>query len=126
MRISRHVPESSIYFSRWIEFRLPRVFLHALALVFTVVAGRLNAQTSGYERRELTIPVRDGTKLHAVALIPRGPKPPLPILLIRTPFGAANEFRNEDLPAMYKELGEDGYIFVTEDARGRAGSGERS
>ncbi len=72
-----------------------------------------------YERREITIPMRDGKSLYAVALIPIGAARPLPILLIRTPFGAAREFRSDTLPPAYRELAEDGYIFVTEDVRGR-------
>ena len=84
------------------------------------MAPRANAQQAiAYDRRELTIPVRDGTKLFAVALIPRGISEPLPILLIRTPFSAAGAFRSAELPAMYRELAEDGYIFVSEDIRGR-------
>jgi uncharacterized protein len=100
-----------------------RVFRYAVVLAFPLGAGALNAQTTGFERRELTIPVRDGTKLFAVALIPHGSSQSMPILLVRTPFGAAAEFRNAELPAMYKELAHDGYIFVTEDIRGRGGSG---
>jgi putative CocE/NonD family hydrolase len=75
-----------------------------------------------FERRELTIPVRDGVKLFAVALVPRSMPQPLPIMLIRTPYSAAGAFRTVQLPASYKELAEDGYIFVTEDVRGRYGS----
>jgi putative CocE/NonD family hydrolase len=86
-------------------------------------AARAGAQLpTAYERRELTIPVRDGTKLFAIALIPTGPSRPLPIILVRTPFSAARELRTSELPAAYKELAEDGYIFVTEDIRGRFGS----
>jgi putative CocE/NonD family hydrolase len=100
-----------------------RVVASLIAFGFLLVAGCLGAQTTGYERRELTIPVRDGTKLFAVALVPRHSTERLPILLIRTPFGAATEFKNAELPDMYRELGEDGYIFVTEDIRGRGASG---
>ena len=80
-------------------------------------------QAREYERRELTIPVRDGTTLFAVALIPKGASAPLPILLIRTPFGAARELRTAEPPSSLRELAEDGYIFVVEDIRGRFGSG---
>lgn len=76
-----------------------------------------------YERRELSIPMRDGTKHFAVALLPKGNTTPLPILLIRTPFSAAREFRSNTLPVALRELGEDGYLFVVEDIRGRFGSG---
>lgn len=101
-------------------FRLPHVLLYVA--VFTFVAPRLPAQQVEYERRELTIPVRDGTRLFTVALIPKGSREPLPIILVRTPFGAARAFRTAELPTAYRELGEDGYIFVMQDIRGRFGS----
>src|SRR6478672_2630985 len=84
-----------------------RRFRSSLPAFLLLFASPLAAQVPAYERRELTIPVRDGTKLFAVALIPQEMKQPLPIILIRTPFGAATEFRNAQLPAMYKELAQD-------------------
>jgi putative CocE/NonD family hydrolase len=96
------------------------LFLILIATGFAPGAGRTAAQEPArYERRELTIPVRDGTKLFAVVLIPTGASEPLPIILIRTPYSAAGAFRTAELPAQYRELGEDGYIFVVEDVRGR-------
>ncbi|MGN6391929.1 MAG: CocE/NonD family hydrolase [Gemmatimonadales bacterium] len=92
----------------------------ALAAVAVVV---VRGRGGEYQRRELTIPVRDGTRLFAVALVPRHVTGPLPILLVRTPFSAANTFGDANLPAAYRELGRDGYIFVAEDIRGRFGSG---
>jgi uncharacterized protein len=102
--------------------------LSLLALIVGVssaaVAGNAQAQRPlNYHRRELEIPVRDGITLHAVALLPTDTTRPFPIILIRTPFGAEGEFRSSELPPQYRELGEDGYIFVTEDIRGRFGSG---
>ncbi|MFL5515185.1 MAG: CocE/NonD family hydrolase, partial [Gemmatimonadales bacterium] len=97
------------------------VLLSALLSAAAVApAAPLRAQqATGYERREVTIPVRDGTRLFAIVLSPRGASQPLPIMLIRTPFSAAREFRTAELPPRYKEIGQDGYIFVTEDIRGR-------
>ncbi len=40
-----------------------------------------------YTRREVMIPMRDGTKLHTVILIPKGAKN-APMLLTRTPYNA--------------------------------------
>ncbi|HEU4698638.1 MAG TPA: CocE/NonD family hydrolase [Gemmatimonadales bacterium] len=98
--------------------------LTALATALSVVpAGAQEPADTGYERRELAIPMRDGVTLAAVALIPKRAAQPLPILLVRTPFGAAREFRSATLPPPYRELAEDGYIFVTGDIRGRGGSG---
>ena len=57
--------------------------------------------------------------MFAVALIPDAARGPLPIILIRTPFDAAREFSGAALPPALRELGKDGYIFVTEDIRGR-------
>lgn len=67
--------------------------------------------------------MRDGIALFAVALIPTGSPEPLPILLARTPYSAAGGVPRAELPGVYRELGEDGYIFVVEDIRGRFGSG---
>jgi putative CocE/NonD family hydrolase len=93
--------------------------LHAALAAVTTAGAQPGAE---YERRELAIPMRDGTKLFAVALVPKQIAAPLPILLVRTPFGAARELRTTTLPASLRELGEDGYLFVVEDIRGRGGS----
>jgi putative CocE/NonD family hydrolase len=83
----------------------------------------LTQQVPAFERHELTIPMRDGTTLFAVALVPAPQPRPLPIILIRTPFSAARELPSTELPGSLRELAEDGYIFVVEDIRGRYGSG---
>jgi putative CocE/NonD family hydrolase len=75
-----------------------------------------------YSRRELSIPMRDGTRLFAIALVPTEQSEPLPIILIRTAFDASREFADDKIPSSLRELGEDGYIFVTEDIRGRGKS----
>ena len=72
-----------------------------------------------FERRELSIPVRDGVKLFAVALVPKSMAKPLPIMLVRTPYNASNAFAGDTITAPYRELAEDGYIFITQDIRGR-------
>jgi uncharacterized protein len=92
----------------------------AILLAALLLPPRSSAQeAAGYQRRELMIPVRDGVKLYAVALIPTGRTDALPILLIRTPFGADGEFPSSEPPAQYRELAQDGYIFVDQDIRGR-------
>lgn len=97
----------------------------AVAVLAAAALVALRSAPGGgeFERRELSIPVRDGTRLFAVALLPRHPAGPLPILLVRTPFSAAGAFDGANLPAAYRELAKDGYIFVAEDIRGRFGSG---
>ncbi len=80
-------------------------------------------QAPQFVRRELSIPVRDGVHLFAVVLVPRNDTAALPVLLIRTPFNASQEFATATLPLAYRALARDGYIFVVEDIRGRYRSG---
>lgn len=98
--------------------RVSRLFVALVLLAHLATAQ----DTVEYERRELKIPMRDGVTLFTVALIPKGATAPLPILLIRTPFNAARELPGSTLPESLRELGEDGYIFVAQDIRGRFGS----
>ncbi len=99
-------------------------FTLPFAILLTIAVAPASAQNgTAYERRELGIPMRDGVTLFAVALVPRNATQPLPILLVRTPFSAANAFRDSTVPRAYRELAEDGYIFVSEDIRGRLASG---
>jgi uncharacterized protein len=67
--------------------------------------------------------MRDGTELFAVALVPKAATVALPILLLRTPFGASGIFATAEVPPAYRELARDGYIFVAQDIRGRLRSG---
>jgi putative CocE/NonD family hydrolase len=91
----------------------PRVALRAQAPAVAQPAA------TAVERRELTIKVRDGVTLFAVALVPRAPRGPLPIMLVRTPYSAARVFASTTIPEPYVELAQDGYIFVAQDIRGR-------
>ena len=80
-----------------------------------------------YVRREAMIPMRDGAKLYAVLIVPKGATR-APILLDRTPYSADNATsRNGQLgpwpenvlsPA-YAELVRAGYIVAIEDVRGK-------
>jgi hypothetical protein len=101
-----------------------RATIILFSFLIATSVNRLAAQGAAqYERRELTIPMRDGVTLFAIALIPKGATAPLPILLTRTPYSAAGGVPKAELPRVYQELAEDGYIFVVEDIRGRFGSG---
>lgn len=77
-----------------------------------------------YVRREVMIPMRDGTKLFTVIVYRKGTKD-APILLSRTPYNATNSTsRNrsqkieEILPIMDAPFVDDGYIRVYQDVRG--------
>ncbi len=84
-----------------------------------------------YTRREVMIPMRDGTKLHTVILIPKGAKN-APILLTRTPYNAteltSHSFSSHLGPSLngydnaLEVILEGGYIRVVQDIRGKYGS----
>jgi putative CocE/NonD family hydrolase len=68
--------------------------------------------------QEVMIPVRDGVHLQTVVIAPVNQKEPLPILLERTPYGVPQHAPTQ-MPTRWKELAQDGYIFVFQNLRGR-------
>jgi putative CocE/NonD family hydrolase len=82
-----------------------------------------------YEKRVVMIPMRDGTKLYTVIVIPKGGKN-LPIMLTRTPYNAAARASRADSSRMVATLpqgdepfvADGGYIRVFQDIRGKYGS----
>ena len=82
-----------------------------------------------YVRREVMVPMRDGTKLFTVIIIPKGATD-APILLTRTPYnaaGRANRVANSPnmaslLPQADEPFVKAGYIRVFQDIRGKYGS----
>jgi putative CocE/NonD family hydrolase len=71
-----------------------------------------------FNYQEVMIPVRDGVRLQTVILTPANASEPLPILFRRTPYGVPEKAPDE-MPAAWKELAADGYIFVIQNLRGR-------
>ncbi len=82
-----------------------------------------------YEKRVVMVPMRDGTKLYTVIVIPKGGKS-LPIMLTRTPYNAAKRAARNDSPHMLAAMpqgdepfvADGGYIRVFQDIRGKYGS----
>jgi uncharacterized protein len=84
-----------------------------------------------YTRREVMVPMRDGTKLHTVILIPKGANNAA-ILLTRTPYNAneltTHSFSSHLGPSLngydnaLEVILEGGYIRVVQDIRGKYGS----
>jgi uncharacterized protein len=84
--------------------------------------------TFDYDLRDVMIPMRDGVKLHAVIVVPKGAKN-APMLLTRTPYNATQMASHASSPRMARILqGYDdptdvtidgGYIRVFEDVRGK-------
>ena len=49
--------------------------------------GVARADVAGYDLTEAMVPMRDGVKLHTVIYRPKKQDGPLPIVLMRTPYG---------------------------------------
>jgi uncharacterized protein len=83
---------------------------------------------SDFEKRVAMVPMRDGTKLYTVIVVPKGAKN-APILLTRTCYDAAKRAERsksvrmiEALPLSDEVFVEAGYIRVYQDVRGKYGS----
>ena len=94
-------------------------FAAGVALGF--LAGRATAAPAptetalaAFERREVMIPMRDGVRLFTLVLTQKTAPESLPLLLVRTPYGTGtNGFGGtKAFEIVYKELQEDGYVFV--------------
>jgi uncharacterized protein len=89
---------------------------------------KVPAQNTDFEKRVVMVPMRDGTKLYTVIVIPKGAKN-APILLTRTPYNAAERAERSKSPRMIEAVPlsdevfvEAGYIRVYQDVRGKYGS----
>jgi putative CocE/NonD family hydrolase len=81
-----------------------------------------------YVKREVMLPMRDGTKLYTVIVYPKGITN-APIVLTRTPYNAAGRANRMDSPSILSTLPlademfvKAGYIRVYQDIRGKYGS----
>jgi uncharacterized protein len=90
-------------------------------MVISVAAQQAPQQSPAkplFKLQEAMVPVRDGVHLQTAILIPVDQRGPLPILFRRTPYGVPDK-APEQMPASFKELAQDGYIFVFQNLRGR-------
>ena len=79
--------------------------------------GRASQAAARFDATDVMIVARDGVRLHTRIFVPQGATVPLPFIFTRTPYGiqgAASSFGGR-----FKELADDGYIFVFQDIRGR-------
>jgi hypothetical protein len=72
-----------------------------------------------FERREVRIRMRDGVELFTVVLAPKNAEGAPAILLSRTPYGTDGWGGTEGMTTAFRELIEDGYVFVFQDIRGQ-------
>ncbi len=74
-----------------------------------------------FEKTQQLVEMRDGKRLNTEVYVPTRGDGPWPILFTRTPYGLNHEDSglHTALNGGYRELAEDGYIFVFQDIRGR-------
>jgi uncharacterized protein len=92
---------------------------HAIAVLLGLAPVNLIAQTpadTSWDKADVMIPTRDGVKLHTIIFSPRNASTPLPIILLRTPYGIDT---HTPTASYLKELWDDGYVMVFQDIRGR-------
>ena len=100
------------------------LLVRTLVLVTLLGPASLAAQDTSFagvrfERREAMIPMRDGVRLFTVVLVPRTSTAALPVLMSRTPYGTGGWGGTTNIGVAFKELIEDGYVFVFQDIRGQ-------
>jgi putative CocE/NonD family hydrolase len=86
------------------------------------------ATQNDYDKRVMMVPMRDGTKLYTVIVVPKGAVN-APIVLTRTPYNAKGRASRADSASMLNTLPlademfvKRGYIRVYQDVRGKYGS----
>jgi putative CocE/NonD family hydrolase len=116
MRSARLLWKSGIY-----------IWVLATALVF-LLNSRAQAPTPPdysllFDKTDVMIPTRDGSKLHTEIYTPKNANGPFPIVIERTPYGIHDDDKGYSrILARYAEMIPDDYIFVFQDIRGRYGS----
>ena len=93
-------------------------YVAAMLLLAVGVHAQQPAAKPALTFQEVMIPMRDGVHLQTVIIASSDQKAPLPILFRRTPYGVPARAPQE-LPPNYKELEQDGYIYVIQNLRGR-------
>lgn len=93
-----------------------------LCFVLTILTSSavLAQPITGYTKKEVMIPMRDGVKLFTTIFTPKDNTAPLPFLITRTPYGATFPDNADILKfRSMNALASEGYIFVFQDVRGR-------
>src|SRR5215203_918202 len=91
-----------------------------LLVVFSQVF--CHAQIAKYKKTTAMIPMRDGVKLFTVVYSPISTSGTYPFMIERTPYGALESSKDTadfSKATGYKEMANEGYIFVSQDIRGK-------
>ncbi len=112
---------------------IARLTLAALPLLFvgsliTPLAAQVESQAPPVQEKykpeyftyqQVMIPMRDGVHLQTVIMTPKDQSGPLPILMMRTPYGVPENGDHFNESGRLDDLVADGYIFVQQNIRGR-------
>ena len=94
--------------------------LFAVAFIFLAAQDEQpNPGTPKFNRTEVMVPMRDGVHLQTAIFTPVDQNGPLPILLLRTPYGIPGKSQELEKSPGLQALVPDGYIFVYQNLRGR-------
>jgi len=92
-----------------------------LVIALSATAARAQQPVSDnaqrYTKTNVMIAMRDGVRLNTDIYAPKDQQGPLPVIFERTPYGI--DGRAAVLNRGFRELADDGYIFVFQDIRGR-------
>jgi putative CocE/NonD family hydrolase len=91
-----------------------RFFVPVFALAWSMSGQKAPAEKPLFTFRQVMIPMRDGIRLQTVILTPVNQSTPLPILLMRTPYGVPDK-----APTTRGAFYQDGYIVTVQNLRGR-------
>lgn len=124
------MPNRTIALAAVLAAALATTALAQTAPISPDIPAGFTPDTSAYDyvKRVEMIPMRDGTRLYTVIVIPKGAKD-APIVLTRTPYNAKKRAERNISPRMASALPQgdevfssDGYIRVFQDIRGKYGS----
>lgn len=89
------------------------------AVVLLLCLGACTKTPSAWNKTEVMIPMRDGVRLHTLIYAPANQSGKLPLLIERSPYGWTGDKPERTLANRYKQLADEGFIFVFQDIRGR-------
>ena len=98
-------------------------FILLIFLLVSLFSG-INAQTDSirlYQKKTYMIPMRDGVKLFTLVFSPVNSQKSFPFLIRRTPYGSDFPLPEDSTISakLLGEMGQEGYIFVAQDVRGK-------
>jgi putative CocE/NonD family hydrolase len=91
----------------------------AAVVLFVSLAACRPKDPANWDKTETMIPMRDGVRLHTLIYAPNNQVGKLPLLMERSPYGFTGGRPEASFKGRYKQLSEEGFIFVFQDIRGR-------